>query len=103
MTLAKELCFKDISSDEVKKVIKNLNRKRSATSSCIPVSILIDSMDIYLPFLTDVITDSLKTGMFPDELQLAEEEPYSKKLVPLTKPTTDQLVYFLIFQMFLKE
>ena len=103
MTLPKELCFKDISSDEVKKVIKNLNRKRSATSSCIPVSILIDSMDIYLPFLTDVITDSLKTGMFPDELQLAEEEPYSKKLFPLTKLTTDQLVYFLIFEKFLKE
>ena len=60
-------------------------------------------MDIYLPLLTDIMTDFFKRGIFPDELRLAEVIPLLKKLIPLTKLTTDQLVYFLIFQKFLKE
>ena len=60
-------------------------------------------MDIYLPLLIDIMTDFFKRGIFPDELRLAEVIPLLKKLIPLTKLTTDQLVYFLIFQKFLKE
>ena len=51
----------------------------SGISSCIPVSILIDSADIYLSHLTDIITDSLKRGIFPDELKLTEVIPLLKK------------------------
>ena len=56
---------------KLKKIIKSLNRKKSTISSCIPVSILNDSMDIYLPLVTDIINDSLKRGIFPGELKLA--------------------------------
>ena len=38
--------FKEVLSNEVKKILKNLDKKKSAISSCIPVSILIDSTEI---------------------------------------------------------
>ena len=67
-------------------IIKSLNRRKSAISSCTPVSILIDSMDIYLPLLTHIINDSLKKGIFSDELKkLAEVIPLFKKADPFDK------------------
>ena len=36
---AKEFSFKEVTSNEVKKVIKSLSRKKYAIGSCIPVSI----------------------------------------------------------------
>ena len=38
--------FKEVLSNEVKKILKNLDKKKSTISSCIPVSILIDSTEI---------------------------------------------------------
>ena len=52
-------------------------------SSCIPVGVLIDSMDIYLPLLADIINDCLKRGTFPDGLKLAEVIPLLKQGKPL--------------------
>ena len=80
--IPKEFFFKEISSNEIKKIIKSLNRKKSAIAL---VSLLIDSMDVYLPLLTDIINDSLKRGMFPDELKLAEVIPLFKKAGPFDK------------------
>ena len=82
-TTLKEFSFKELASNEVKKIIKSLNRKKSTISSCIQVSILIDSMDFYLLLLIYIINDSLKRCIFPDELKLAE-------VTPLTKLTNDQ-------------
>ena len=76
--------FKEVTSNRVKKVIKSLSRKKSAIRSCIPVSILIDSMDIYLPLLTDIINYSLKCGIFPYEL-VSEVIPLFKKADPFDK------------------
>ena len=56
--IQKEFCFKGVSSNEVKKVMKIR----------IPVIFLIGSIDIYSPLLTDVINDSLKRGIFPNEV-----------------------------------
>ena len=39
--ILKEFYFKEVSSNEIKKVVKSLNRKKLAMSSYIPVSILI--------------------------------------------------------------
>ena len=77
--------FKEVSSNEVKKIIKSLNTKKCALSSCISVSILINSIDTYLSILTDIINDSIKNGVFPDELKLAEVIPLFKKADPFDK------------------
>ena len=45
--IAENSHLKEMSSEKVKKVIKSLNRKKSAISSYIPVKVLIDSVDIY--------------------------------------------------------
>ena len=73
--------LKEVSSEEVKKVIKSLNKKKSAISSCIPVKVLIDSVDTYLPIFTDIINSSIRNGTFPEELKLAEVtsvDPFDK-------------------------
>ena len=80
--ITKEFCFKEIPSNEVKKI---LNRNKPAIGSCIPVSILIESIDIYLPLLTDIIKDFLKTGISPDQLKLAEVILLFKKADPFDK------------------
>ena len=74
--------FNEVSSEEVKKVIKSLNKKKAAISTWIPVKIIIDSIDTYLPVLTGIINNSIRNGTFPDELKLAEVIPIFKKVDP---------------------
>ena len=77
--------LKEVSSEEVKKVIKSLNKKKSAISSCIPVKVLIDSVDTYLPIFTDIINSSIRNGTFSDEIKLAEVTPLFKTAEPFDK------------------
>ena len=65
--------------DEVRRIIQSLNKEKSAISPCIPVKLLTESVDIYLPFLADIINQSLKNGIFPDERKLIEVIPLFKK------------------------
>ena len=74
-----------MSSEEVKKVIKSLNKKKSAISSCIPVKVLLDSVDTYLPIFTDIINSSIRNCTYPEELKLAEVTPLFKKADPFDK------------------
>ena len=60
--------LKEVSPEEVKKVIKSLNKKKSAISSCIPVKVLIDSVDTYLPIFTDIVNSSVRNGTFSEDL-----------------------------------
>ena len=55
--IAEKFHLKEVSSEEVKKVIKSLNKKKSAIIS---VKVLIDSVDTYLPILTDIINSYYK-------------------------------------------
>ena len=59
-----------------------MNKKKAAISTCIPVKILIDSIDRYLPVLTDIINNSIRNGTFPDEIKLVEVTPIFKKAHP---------------------
>ena len=77
--------LKEVSSEEVKKVIKSLNKKKSAISSCIPVKVLLDSVDTYLPIFTDIINSSIRNCTYPEELKLAEVTPLFKKADPFDK------------------
>ena len=58
--------FIEVSTDGVRNIIQSLNKKKSAISSCIPVKYLTELADIYLSFLTNIITLSQKNGIFPD-------------------------------------
>ena len=77
--IAEKFHLKEASSEEVKKVIKSLNKRKSTISSCIPVKVLIDSVDTHLPIFTDIVNSSVRNGTFPEELKLAEVTPLFKK------------------------
>ena len=77
--------LKEVSSEEVKKIIKSLNKKKLAICSCIPVKVLIDSVDTYLPVFTNIINSSIRNGTFPEEPKLAEVTPLFKKGDPFDK------------------
>ena len=77
--------FKEVSPDEVRKIKQSLNLKKSVISSCIPVKHLTELLDIYPPFFTDIINQSLRNSIFLDELKLAEVILLFKKVDPFDK------------------
>ena len=77
--------FEQVSSDIVRKEIRNLNVKKSSTYGSIPASILKQCVDAYLPYLTVTINYSLRENIFPEELKRSEVIPLYKKLDPLKK------------------
>ena len=77
--------FKMVSMDEVKKVVLKLNSKNSSTYAAIPASILKQTIEVHLKYLTNTINHSLKVSIFPDELKQSEVIPIYKNLGPLQK------------------
>ena len=57
--IAEKFHIKEVSSQEVEKVTKSLNKRKSVISSCVPVKVLIDSVDTYLTILTDTVISSI--------------------------------------------
>ena len=82
---ADKFYLKEVSSEEVKKVIKSLNKKKLAISSCIPAKFLIESVDTYLPKFADIINSPKRNDTFPEGLKLAEVTSLFKKADPFDK------------------
>ena len=61
--------FNMVSMDEVKKVVLKLNSKKSLTYGAIPASILKQTIEDHLKYLTNSINHSLKESTFPDKLK----------------------------------
>ena len=95
--------FKEVSKDNVRKEIHYLNVKKSPRYGSIPTSILKQSVDAYLPYVTDSINYSSRESTFPEELKHSEVIPLYKKYYPLKKRITDQLASYLMYQRFLRE
>ena len=74
-----------VSTDKVKKEVLKLNSKKSSTYGAIPASILKQTIEVHLKYLTNTINNSLKESTFPDELKQSEVIPVYKKLDPLQK------------------
>ena len=75
--------FETVTMEDVKKEILNLNTKKSSTSGSIPPTILKQSLDIYLPYLTKSVNYTINESEFPAELK--HSEPLFKKEDPLKK------------------
>ena len=74
--------FKIVSMDEVKKVVLKLISKKSSTYGAILESILKQTIEVYLKYLTNTVNHSVKESTFPDELKQSEVIPVYKKLDP---------------------
>ena len=77
--------FETVTMEDVKKEILNLNTKKSSTSGSIPATILKQSLDIYLPYLTKSVNYTINESEFPAELKHSEVIPLFKKEDPLKK------------------
>ena len=53
----------------VKKVVLKLNSKKSSTYGAIPASILKQTIEVHLRYLTNTVNHSLIEFTFPDELK----------------------------------
>ena len=57
----------------------NLDSSKPTPNVNISINILKSTVDIYLPFMTNILNLLIKEGHFPDELKLAEVSTIFKK------------------------
>ena len=71
--------------DKVKKIVLKSNSKKSSTYGAILASILKQTIEVHLQYMTNTINHSLKESSFPDKLKQYEVIPVYKNLDPLQK------------------
>ena len=71
----------EVSQDKGKKEVSHLNVKNSSTGSCIPETILKQSIEVHLTFLTNSINYTIKKGKFPHKLKKSDVIPLYKKRI----------------------
>ena len=69
------LNFSKVTESEVRKEILNLSSKKATKNGDIPAKILKKSVDIYIKEITFIINDCNESGIFPDDLKLADVPP----------------------------
>ena len=67
--------FTKVTEQSVKNEVLKLNTKKSSTSGSIPATILKQSVETYLPFLTKAINLAITECEFPDKLKKSEVIP----------------------------
>ena len=90
-------------SDEIKRKILTLNNKEASREGDIPVNILKDDTDTYLPILTKVFKSSNEQNGFPNELKLAHVFPIYKKKILLMKKIIGPRAYCHTCLRFLRD
>ena len=71
--------FRNVTKEEISSVIKTLNRKKPTLSNDIPTKIIQQFSETFTDFLSENFNSYLESGMFRDELKLAEVVPAFKK------------------------
>ena len=75
----KAFSFRKVTKDEISSTIKTLNRKKAISSTDIPAKIFQQFSKVFRDFLYNNFNSCLESGIFPDELKLAEVVPVYKK------------------------
>ena len=75
----KAFSFRKVTKDEISSTIKTLNRKKAILSNEIPTKIFQQFSEVFKDFLYNNFNICLESGIFPDELKLAEVVPVYKK------------------------
>ena len=68
----KVFSFRKVTKEEISSAIKTLNRKKATLSNDIPTKIIRQFSEIFTDFLYNNFNSCLESGIFPDELKLAE-------------------------------
>ena len=77
--------FVPVTVNNVEKEIKKLNRNKATTCNTIPFKLLIQMSHISAQFLHKTFNESVETGIYSDNLKLADITPVFKKKDPLNK------------------
>ena len=75
--------FQPVSEEDVRKIIKN-SKPTTCPLDPLPTPLLVEFLDQVLPTITNLINDSLRTGIFPQCFKTAVVRPLLKK------PSLDQ-------------
>ena len=76
-----KLSFPNVKDDEVRKFIMNLDVSKATP----PTDMLKQTIDVDLPIITEIISISIDSNCYPDDLKLAEVSPVFKKKDDLDK------------------
>ena len=68
----KVFSFRKVTKEEISSAIKTLNRKKATLYNDIPTKIIQQFSEIFTDFLCNNFNSCLESGIFPDELKLAE-------------------------------
>ena len=71
--------FCEVTSGDVKMLIKSLDSNKAVQETDIPTHLIKDNTDLFTPFLHHMINASITEGTFPDNLKRANVTPVHKK------------------------
>jgi len=92
--------FQYFSETEVYHEILKLNVAKKVSGD-IPVQV-VKELNVIRPNIARYFNTSLEEGIFPIELKLADVIPVHKKTPKVTSVITDPLVFYLLYQRFLR-
>ena len=76
---------------EVERIINNFENKNSTGHDEISTKFIKISSSYFSKFISEIINQAIKIGQYPNQLKIAKVIPYTKRVIPLTRITTDQL------------
>ena len=88
---------------QIEKEILKLNVNKASQNSGIPIKVLKENTNIFSNFLWNSFNNSIKFSTFPEILKHADITPLYKKVKKISKETTDQWVFFLIYKKYLNK
>ena len=94
------VCFKEVSIEEIQKEILNLNNKKAFD---IPTKIIKENSDTFGKLLCSFINDSVKSFTFLSFLKDADVTPIHKMVRKIRKKNIDQSALSQSYQKYLKE
>ena len=99
----KTFSFELVSSDTIFKEIVSLDTKKPTHNTDVPIKIVKANADLFSIFVSNAFNESVFSCKLLSVLEFADVTPVHKKNQGLKNLTINQLVYYLIFQKFLKD
>ena len=81
-------CFNNTNENEVLKIIKNLNVRKTCQGSDIPTKIIKLNMALFSSFICQLFNYCISKGQSPSELKHVDVIPVHKKMINVIKLTT---------------
>ena len=101
--------FKNTNENEVRKIIKNLNVRKTCQSSDNPTKIIKLNIDLFSSFICQNFNYCISIGKFPNELKHADVMPVHKKkdksdrpvsILPNTSKIYEKIIYNKLYEYF---